>query len=123
MTANAQPPFRADQVGSLLRPAEIKEVRAKVERGETTDEVLRGVEDRHIRAAVARQEGLGLEAITDGEFRRGWWNHDFLGRIDGVEVVLDEKSVKFVGTERIVILNAIFQQTALYRRPGESSAA
>ena len=84
MTASVRPPFRADQVGSLLRPAEIKEARAKVERGETTAEVLRGIEDRHIRNAVARQEALGLEAITDGEFRRGWWNHDFLGRIDGV---------------------------------------
>ena len=99
MTASVRPPFRADQVGSLLRPDEIKEARAKVESGETTAEVLRGIEDRHIRNAVARQEALGLEAVTDSEFRRGWWNHDFLGRIDGVEVVLDHKSVRFVGSD------------------------
>ena len=99
MTANVRPPFRADQVSSLLRPVELKEARARVERGETTAEVLRGIEDRHIRNAVARQEALGLEAVTDGEFRRGWWNHDFLGKIDGVEVVLDQKSVKFVGSD------------------------
>jgi 5-methyltetrahydropteroyltriglutamate--homocysteine methyltransferase len=95
----ATPPFRADQVGSLLRPAELKEARAKVERGEMDAEGLRRIEDRLIRGVVAKQEALGLQSITDGEFRRGWWNHDFLGRIDGVEVVLDEKSPKFVGSD------------------------
>ena len=93
------PPFRADQVGSLLRPAELKEARTRVERGELEEETLRTIEDRLIREVVAKQEAIGLEAVTDGEFRRGWWNHDFLGRIDGVEVVLDEKSVKFVGSD------------------------
>lgn len=93
------PPFRADQVGSLLRPAELKEARARVERGELAVETLGTIEDRLIREVVAKQEAIGLEAVTDGEFRRGWWNHDFLGRIDGVEVVLDEKSVKFVGSD------------------------
>jgi 5-methyltetrahydropteroyltriglutamate--homocysteine methyltransferase len=97
--ANAKPPFRADQVGSLLRPAEIKEARAKVERGEMSAEELRAIEDRCIRKAVARQETLGLESITDGEYRRGWWNHDFLGRIDGVEIELDQKSYKFAGSD------------------------
>ena len=99
MTASIRPPFRADQVGSLLRPAQVKAARAKVERGEMSAEALREIEDRCIRDAVARQEALGLEAVTDGEFRRGWWNHDFLGRIDGVEVVLDHESVKFVGSD------------------------
>jgi len=94
-----KPPFRADQVGSLLRPPELKAARAKVERGEMSAEGLREIEDRLIRAAVARQEDIGLRAITDGEYRRGWWNHDFLGKIDGVEVVVDPKSVKFVGTD------------------------
>jgi 5-methyltetrahydropteroyltriglutamate--homocysteine methyltransferase len=98
-SATLKPPFRADQVGSLLRPAELKEARARVERGELPVEELRAIEDRLIREVVAKQEAIGLEAVTDGEFRRGWWNHDFLGRIDGVEVALDEKSVKFVGSE------------------------
>jgi 5-methyltetrahydropteroyltriglutamate--homocysteine methyltransferase len=95
----ASPPFRADQVGSLLRPPEIKEARARVERGEMGAEGLREVEDRCIRRAVARQESLGLQAVTDGEYRRGWWNHDFLGKIDGVEIELDAASFKFAGTD------------------------
>jgi 5-methyltetrahydropteroyltriglutamate--homocysteine methyltransferase len=95
----ARPPFRADQVGSLLRPAELKEARARVERGELSPEALREVEDRLIRKVVAKQEAIGLQSITDGEFRRGWWNHDFLGRIGGVEIMVDPKSVKFVGTD------------------------
>ena len=99
MAANAKPPYRADQVGSLLRPAEIKEARAKVERGEMGAEALREIEDRCIREAVARQEALGLESITDGEYRRGWWNHDFLGKIDGVDIELDRKSYKFSGSD------------------------
>src|SRR5882724_9019670 len=94
-----RPPFRADQVGSLLRPAEIKEARAKVERGEMGAGQLRAIEDRCIREAVARQESLGLQSITDGEYRRGWWNHDFLGKIDGVEIELDAKSYKFAGSD------------------------
>ncbi len=94
-----QPPFRADQVGSLLRPPELKEARARVERGELSAEALREIEDRLIRRAVARQEAIGLRSVTDGEYRRGWWNHDFLGRIGGVEIMVDPKSVKFVGTD------------------------
>ncbi|MDH4190541.1 MAG: 5-methyltetrahydropteroyltriglutamate--homocysteine S-methyltransferase [Betaproteobacteria bacterium] len=94
-----RPPYRADQVGSLLRPPELKEARAKAERGELPAQALRALEDRLIREAVARQEGIGLEVVTDGEFRRGWWNHDFLGRIGGVEIMVDQKSVKFVGSD------------------------
>jgi 5-methyltetrahydropteroyltriglutamate--homocysteine methyltransferase len=96
---DARPPFRADQVGSLLRPPEIKEARAKVERGEMSAQALRDVEDRCIRVAVARQESIGLRSVTDGEYRRGWWNHDFLGKIDGVEIQLDQKSYKFAGSD------------------------
>jgi len=99
MNAGRTPPFRADQVGSLLRPAEIKEARAKVERREMSADGLRAIEDRCIRAAVERQEALGLRSITDGEYRRGWWNHDFLGKIDGVEIELDQKSYKFAGSD------------------------
>ena len=96
---SAKPPFRADQVGSLLRPTEVKEARAKVERGEMSADGLREIEDRCIRGAVKRQETLGLQSITDGEYRRGWWNHDFLGKIDGVEIELDQKSYKFAGSD------------------------
>jgi 5-methyltetrahydropteroyltriglutamate--homocysteine methyltransferase len=96
---NPRPPFRADQVGSLLRPAELKEARARVERGELSAEALRAIEDRCIARAVERQESIGLQSITDGEYRRGWWNHDFLGRIDGVEIELDAASYKFAGSD------------------------
>jgi 5-methyltetrahydropteroyltriglutamate--homocysteine methyltransferase len=99
MAASAGPPFRADQVGSLLRPPEIKEARARVERGELSADALREVEDRCIRRAVARQEAIGLRGVTDGEYRRGWWNHDFLGKIDGVEIELDAASYKFAGSD------------------------
>ncbi len=99
MDTKALPPFRADQVGSLLRPAALKEARARAGRGEIGAGALRAVEDRCIREVVAKQESLGLEAVTDGEFRRGWWNHDFLGKLGGIEVVVDRKSPKFVGTD------------------------
>ncbi len=95
----ATPPFRADQVGSLLRPAELKQARARVERGEMRADELRAIEDRLIGDVVAKQESLGLESVTDGEFRRGWWNHDFLGRIDGVDIELDARSYKFAGSD------------------------
>src|SRR5882672_6190943 len=97
--SRVKPPFRADQVGSLLRPPEIKEARARLERGEMSAGELHAIEDRCIRDAVARQESLGLQVVTDGEYRRGWWNHDFLGKIDGVEIELDQKSYKFAGSD------------------------
>ena len=73
------PPFRADHVGSLLRTAPLKEARAKRERGEITSDQLKMVEDREIAAIIKRQEDIGLKAVTDGEFRRAFWNYDFLG--------------------------------------------
>jgi len=79
------PPFRADMVGSLLRTAPLKEARAKREKGEISAEELRAVEDAEIRKIIARQEAIGLEAVTDGEFRRAFWHYDFLERLDGVE--------------------------------------
>ena len=79
------PPFRADQVGSLLRPAELHAARASAKRGELDAQGLREIEDREIRAAVAKQESIGLQSVTDGEFRRAWWHADFLTGFDGVE--------------------------------------
>src|SRR2546423_12255658 len=99
MSAEAAPPFRADQVGSLLRPAEIKKARAEVERGEMSAAELRTIEDRCIREAVARQEALLLQGVTDGEDRRGWWDHEFLGQIDGGEIELDQQSYKLGGCD------------------------
>jgi 5-methyltetrahydropteroyltriglutamate--homocysteine methyltransferase len=78
------PPFRADQVGSLLRPAALSEARARWRRGELDAQALRAVEDVAVRDAVARQQAIGLQAVTDGEFRRDWWHLDFLAQLDGV---------------------------------------
>src|SRR5206468_2919545 len=80
------PPFRADHVGSLLRPADVREARAKAKAGATSTGNLREVEDRAIRAAVAKQESLGLRVVTDGEYRRDFWHLDFLRQLDGVDV-------------------------------------
>jgi 5-methyltetrahydropteroyltriglutamate--homocysteine methyltransferase len=91
------PPFRADMVGSLLRTAPLKQARAQRERGEFTAEQLKAVEDREIAAIIRRQEDIGLKAVTDGEFRRAFWNYDFLGALDGVEAYLGERKIKFQG--------------------------
>ena len=92
-----KPPFRADHVGSLLRPAELKAARERHERGEITPDALRVVEDRAIVDVIRKQEAIGLKSITDGEFRRAYWNYDFLGQLDGVEAYLGERKIKFQG--------------------------
>jgi 5-methyltetrahydropteroyltriglutamate--homocysteine methyltransferase len=92
-----QPPFRADHVGSLLRPEALKEARARRQRGEITDAALKLVEDREIQRVIAKQEGLGLQAVTDGEFRRAMWHFDFLEHLDGVESFQSEHGIRFQG--------------------------
>jgi 5-methyltetrahydropteroyltriglutamate--homocysteine methyltransferase len=80
------PPFRADQVGSLLRPQRVKDARAKFQNNEITKEQLRAVEDEAIREVVTKQEAIGLQSITDGEFRRTFFHVDFLQKLQGVAV-------------------------------------
>ncbi len=87
MAYQKKAPFRANHVGSLLRPPELRQARDKHERGEISAAALRAVEDRCIRDAVRMQEDVGMQGITDGEFRRTLWNADFLRQIDGVKVV------------------------------------
>ena len=91
------PPFRADHVGSLLRPAALKEAREQREKGQISAEALKAIEDREIEKVIRKQEEIGLRSITDGEFRRAFWNYDFLGRLDGVEAYLGERKIKFQG--------------------------
>ena len=79
-------PFRADHVGSLLRPPELHEMREQVRSHEIPFDKLKEAEDRAIRAVVTLQEEIGLPAITDGEFRRDFWHVDFLAGFDGVEL-------------------------------------
>ncbi len=94
-----KPPFRADHVGSLLRSAALKAARGKRERGEISAAELAAVEDREIEMVIRKQEDVGLRSVTDGEFRRAFWNYDFLGKLNGVEAYLGERKIKFQGRQ------------------------
>ena len=85
MTQRTSPPFRADHVGSFLRPPELLAARQRYQKGEISKAELRGAEDRAIRDIVRFQEDLGLQGITDGEFRRTYFHIDFLEQLEGVE--------------------------------------
>ena len=80
--SRTRPPFRADQVGSLLRSAALKDARSQREAGAITDAELARIEDEEIKKIIAKQEQVGLQSITDGEFRRSWWHFDFLKKLD-----------------------------------------
>jgi 5-methyltetrahydropteroyltriglutamate--homocysteine methyltransferase len=84
--SQVNPPFRADHVGSLLRPPAVHEARARRAAGEISAAELREVEDAAIADAVRTVEGLGMRSVTDGEFRRAWFHLDFLEQLDGVAV-------------------------------------
>lgn len=86
MAQRAVPPFRADHVGSFLRPPELLDARSRRSRGEISAAQLRAVEDRTIREIARLQEEWGLQAVTDGEFRRTYFHVDFLEQLEGVEV-------------------------------------
>ena len=94
-----KPPFRADHVGSILRSAPLKDARSKHEAGKITAAELKVVEDVEVRKIIARQEAIGLEAITDGEFRRAWWHYDFLGALDGVKLESADQGIQFKGVQ------------------------
>jgi 5-methyltetrahydropteroyltriglutamate--homocysteine methyltransferase len=96
-----KPPFRADHVGSLLRPRELHEARAKNRAGKLSDAELKAIQDRDIREVVKLQESIGLPSITDGEFRRDWWHIDFLHGFDGVDLTQPQyaKGAEFKNTD------------------------
>ncbi len=91
------PPFRADMVGSLLRPAAVKEARDRHHRKELDDAGLKAVEDAAIVALIRQQEAVGLQAVTDGEARRAYWHFDFLEHLDGVTSVDIDSGMNFKG--------------------------
>jgi 5-methyltetrahydropteroyltriglutamate--homocysteine methyltransferase len=110
MIQRTKPPFRADHVGSLLRPATLKAAREQRARGEISAEALEDVEDREIEDVIRRQQEVGLKSITDGEFRRVSWNYDFLERLDGVESYAGERKIKFASSgpqPRSILLRVI----------------
>jgi 5-methyltetrahydropteroyltriglutamate--homocysteine methyltransferase len=92
-------PYRADEVGSLLRTAPLKEARAKREKSEITAARLAAVEDEEIRKITRKQEEVGLKLATDGEFRRSWWHFDFFGGLKGVEIYQAEQGIQFKGVQ------------------------
>ena len=143
MAAKLNPPFRADHVGSLLRPAALHEARGQAARGEIDADALRAVEDRAIREVVALQEDIGLQSISDGEFRRTWWHFDFLSGFDGFELGepldkgtfqgSDEQPPRAMVTGKLArsrpvmvdhftYLNGLTERTAKFTVPGPSMA-
>ncbi|MBX6329040.1 MAG: 5-methyltetrahydropteroyltriglutamate--homocysteine S-methyltransferase [Pseudolabrys sp.] len=99
MTERTTPPFRADHVGSLLRPASLREARAKHAKGEIDDMALRAIEDREIERVIRKQEEVGLKLATDGELRRSWWHFDFFKGLQGVESFTTSTGIQFHGVE------------------------
>ena len=97
MGEGASPPFRADHVGSLLRPAALKDARRAHAEGRLDAAGLAAVEDHEIERIVHRQQELGLESVTDGEFRRSWWHLDFLWGLAGVRKHVMDAGVAFAG--------------------------
>jgi len=95
----SKPPFRADHVGSFLRTPALKQARSQYEKGAITPVLLKAVEDDEIRKLIAKQEEVGLELATDGEFRRSWWHFDFLGLLDGVKLVEANEGIQFAGVQ------------------------
>ena len=96
---NATAPFRADQVGSFLRSAPLKEARAKREAGQISADQLKAVEDTEIEKLIKKQEEVGMQLTTDGEFRRSWWHFDFLDLLDGVESYEPSQGIQFTGVQ------------------------
>jgi 5-methyltetrahydropteroyltriglutamate--homocysteine methyltransferase len=95
----SRPPFRADHVGSILRSAPIKQARIRRDKGEISATDLKAVEDREIEKIIVKQEEIGLQLATDGEYRRAWWHFDFFSMLDGVELYELDHGIQFQGVQ------------------------
>ena len=95
MSQRTKPPFRADHVGSLLRPPELLKAREELAHGRITADELRSIEDDAIRDVVRMQEEVGLQSATDGEFRRASWHMDFIYQLDGIDPADEQIKVEF----------------------------
>lgn len=92
---NTYAPFRADIVGSFLRPEYLKTARANYKEGVITEDQLIAIEDKAIVDLIAKQKEIGLKVITDGEFRRSWWHLDFMWGLNGIHKIEVEQGYKF----------------------------
>src|SRR5690606_18225332 len=92
-------PFRADHVGSLLRPENLLKAREDYKNGNITKKDLRAVETQELRRIVDKHIEVGLELVTDGAFRRSWWPIDFLERLTGLEGYVPERGIPFQAIE------------------------
>jgi 5-methyltetrahydropteroyltriglutamate--homocysteine methyltransferase len=101
-TSNAKPPFRADHVGSLLRPQRLHQARQDHADGRIDAAELRGVEDEAIREVVQAQRDVGLKSATDGEFRRAYWHQDFILQLDGIRQGDATTTVRFQNADGVV---------------------
>src|ERR687892_2450202 len=93
MSARPTPPFRADHVGSLLRPQKLLKAREEHAAGNLSDDELAAVEDDAIKDVVKMQDDVGLQSATDGEFRRASWHMDFIYQLGGISKVMDANLV------------------------------
>ena len=99
MSSRNKPPFRADQVGSLLRTPQSRRPARTGRRTRITAGELKATEDREIEKLIRKQEAIGLQAVTDGEFRRSWWHFDFFGMLEGVELRDAASGIQFQGVQ------------------------
>jgi 5-methyltetrahydropteroyltriglutamate--homocysteine methyltransferase len=113
-----KPPFRADHVGSLLRPPELKQAREDFKTGKISRQALAETENKCIKNAVAMQEAAGLQSITDGEFRRAFWHVDFLTGFEGIVATQGQYALKFHGergaeseTRSMMVVNSKVKRT------------
>ncbi len=117
MSSSPRPPFRADHVGSLLRPEGLHAARARFKAGDIGADELRAIEDRCIRDVVQLQESAGLQGITDGEFRRAMWHTDFLTGFDGIESTGGNYAVTFKGEHgEVAATSSMLSVTGKVRR-------
>jgi 5-methyltetrahydropteroyltriglutamate--homocysteine methyltransferase len=107
MSNNNSAPFKADHVGSLLRPERIHKARKEHQEGNISHDELYEIETEEIKKVVDKQIEVGLKAVTDGEFRRRFWHTDFLEHLTGVEGYVPDEGYQFVGeeTERYNVRN------------------
>ena len=121
MSLRETPPFRADHVGSLLRPPELLRAREAHAAGRIDDATLRAAEDEAVRDVVALQRDVGLRTATDGEFRRASWHMDFIYSLDGVTKAPGDLKVQFHNEQGdIEFTPAACRRRASNRRGGRS---